>query len=70
MSQSAAPHAARQGSQSVAIAARVMVHAARCSPQNVPSVAKIPKYLLNHAVISQCTVVIATEKTDRPDKLV
>ena len=26
------------------------------------------KYLLNLAVISQCTVVIATEKSDRVDK--
>ncbi|GAI58094.1 unnamed protein product, partial [marine sediment metagenome] len=37
---------------------------------HAPIVAKIPKYLLNHAVISQCTVVIAIEKIDRPDKLV
>jgi len=29
-----------------------------------------PRQMFPHAVISQCTVVIAIEKIDRPDKLV
>jgi len=75
MSQNAAPRAARQGSLSGVVAAITAVPVAtgpgaRCFLRNVPIVAKIPKYLLNHVVISRFTVVIATEKTDRPGKLV
>ena len=37
----------------------------RCSRQLVPSVAKIPKYPLNLAVINRCTVVTAIAKSDQ-----
>jgi len=57
----------RQAKKSVTAVTELPV---RCSPQHVPNVVKIPRYLLNLAVISQCTVVIAIEKIDRPDKLV
>jgi len=59
--------AAKQGSQSATEIAATELHA-RCFPQYAPSVVKTPKYLLNLVVISQCTVVIATEKSDRVDK--
>jgi hypothetical protein len=71
MSLSAVPHAAGQGNQSVTeIAALAMGPDARCSPQYVPSVAKIPRYPLNRAETSRCTVAIATVKSDkvRPGK--
>ncbi len=64
MSPSAVRRAARQGSQNATETA-VTEPNARCFPQHAPSVAKTPKYLLNLAVINQCTVVIATEKSDR-----
>ena len=68
MSQSAAPHAARQESQSVTeTAAAATGPDARCFPRYVPSAAKTPKYPLNLAVISQFTVAIVTVKSDRVD---
>ena len=63
MSPSAAPHAARQGNQSVMEAAATGPDA-RCFPQYVPSVAKILKYPLNLAVIDRFTVAIAIVKSD------
>ena len=47
----------------MAIAARVMVHAARCSPQNAPSAAKTPKYRLNPARVDRYIAAIATVKS-------
>jgi|GEM_PF-6857824 hypothetical protein len=69
MSPSVVRHAVRQGSQN-AMEVATTEHHARCFPQHVPSVAEIPKSLLNPAVISQYTVVIAIEKSDQVDKLV
>ena len=67
MSQSDVPRAARQESQNVTEAV-TMVPDARCSPRYVPSVAKTPKYPLNHAVISRFTAAIATGKSNLVDK--
>lgn len=69
MSPSVAPHAVRQGSQSVPEIVATAPHA-RCFPQHAPSVARILKYPLNLAVIGRCIVAIATEKSDQVDKLV
>ena len=69
MSPSVVRYAVRQGSQN-ALEVVITEHPVRCFPQYVPSVAEIPKYLLNPAVISQYTAVIAIEKSDRVDKLV
>ncbi len=74
MNQNAAPHVARRKRPSeVRVAVVVSVatdHPARCSQRPVPHAGNRPRFLSSLAVISQCTVVIATEKTDRPDKLV
>ena len=67
MSPSAAPHAARQGSQNDTEVAATGPDA-KCFPQYVPSVAKTRKYPLNLAVISRFTVAIATVKSDRVGK--
>jgi len=61
---SAVPRAAVQGSQSATEAAVTDPHA-RCFPQYARSAAKKLKYPSNLAVISQCTVAIATVKSDR-----
>ncbi|MEE9520123.1 MAG: hypothetical protein V3V43_00115 [Dehalococcoidales bacterium] len=65
MSPSAAPRAARQGSQSdtgmVAIARGLN---AKCSPQYVPSVAKTPKCHLSLAKADRSIVEIATVRLE------
>jgi hypothetical protein len=60
-------NAARQGSHNVTevVVVVITVPDVRCSPQYVPSVAKTPKYPLNHAVIDLFIVAIATVKPDR-----
>ena len=58
---------AKPGSQSVTKTV-AMGPDARCSLQYVVSVARIPKYPLNHVVTDQFTAVIATEKPDPVDK--
>ena len=73
MSPSAVPTAVKKGSQSVTKAAAATTatgHSARCFPRHAPSAARTPRYPLSLAVISRFTVAIATEKIDRPDKLV
>ena len=74
MSPSAALRAARQGSQSVTEIAAMEIAAmppdARCFPQHARSVARVPKYPLNLAVISRYIVAIATVKSDRVDNAV
>jgi len=63
MSLSAAPHAASQGNQSV-LEAEATRPNVKCFLQNVLSVAKTPKYLLNLAVVDQCIVAIAIVKSN------
>jgi len=63
MSQSAVPHAARQGNQGVMETA-ITDPDARCFPQHAPSAVKIPKYPLNLAMIDLFIVEIATVKLD------
>ena len=74
MNQNAVPHVARRKRPSEVGAAVVVSVAtaqpARCSQRLVPHAANRPRFLSSLAVISQCTVVIATEKTDRLGKLV
>jgi len=67
-SQSAVPHAARQGRQSDTETAATGPDA-RCFLRHVPSAARIPKYPLNLAVISRFTVAIATVKSDQVDNV-
>ena len=66
MSPSAVPLAVRQGSRSV-MEVVAMGPNAGCSPQHVPSAAKIPRYPSNPAVINRFTVAIATAKSDLTD---
>jgi hypothetical protein len=61
MSPSVAPTVVRNGRQSVVETIAMELHA-RCFPWFVPIVEKIQKYLLNHVVISRCTVATASEK--------
>jgi hypothetical protein len=42
---------------------------ARCSPWFAPIAVRKPKYLLNHAVTSRCTAVIASVNKNQADKL-
>ena len=71
MSPSAVPRAAGQGNQSVTeVAAIAMGPHARCSLQYAPSVAKIPRYLLNRAGTSRYIVAIATAKSESVDNAV
>jgi len=64
MSPSAAPHAARQGSQNDTEIVTTDPDEG-CFRQHAPSVAKIPKYLLNLVLVDRCIVAIATVKSDR-----
>ena len=63
------PSAAEQGKRSaMEVAALAMGPGARCSLRYAPNAAKIPKYPLNRMGTNQCTVAIATAKSDRVDK--
>ena len=65
MTPSAVPHAAKPGSQhATAIVAIAQGLDAKCSPQYVPSVAKTRKYHLSLAKVDQCTVEIATVRSE------
>ena len=64
MSPSAAPHAARQGSQNDTEMTATGPDA-KCFGQHAPSVAKIPRYPLNPVLVDRCIVAIATVKSDR-----
>jgi len=67
MSPNAVLHADRREKQS-GMEAVDTEPGARCSPRYVPSAARILKYPLNHAVIGQSTVAIATAaKSDKLD---
>jgi len=69
MSPSAAPPVARQGNQSgMETVALATDPSGRYSRQNVLSVAKIPKYLLNPAVTNRCIVATATLKSELSDR--
>ena len=64
MSRSAAPHAARQGSQNdTEMATTATVPAAKCFGQHALIVAKIPKYPFNLVLVDQCIAAIATAKS-------
>jgi hypothetical protein len=67
MSLNVAPAVERQGKQSDR---EVVVTGlpAKCSPQHVPSVVRIQRFLSNLEVTGRCTAVIATEKSDRLDR--
>jgi hypothetical protein len=64
MSRNAVPAVGRQGEQSGREIAATGLPA-KCSPRHAPSVVRIPRYLSNLEAIDRCTVVIATEKSDR-----
>ncbi len=71
MRSSAAPHAARQGSQNdTEPAAMATVPTAKCFGQHAPIVEKILKYPLNLVPVDGCTVAIATEKSGFIDSAV
>jgi hypothetical protein len=69
MSRNAVPAVVMQGKQSgreIAVTGLPV----KCSPRHAPSVVRTPRYLSNLETIDRCTVVIATEKSDRPDRTV
>ena len=67
------PHVARKGKHgstetvATAVAMTATGHHAKCSPRDVPSMVKTPKYPLNLAVVDRCIAVIATVKSNRVD---
>ena len=66
---SAVHRAARQEKWSaMEVAALVMGHGVRCSPQYVLSAAKILRYPLNHVETNQCIVAIAIAGSGQVDK--
>ena len=68
MSQSAVPPVARQEKQSVMETVALAIDpSGRCSLQNAPSAARIPRYPLNRVGTSRCTVAIATVKSEPAD---
>ena len=69
MSPSAVLLVARQERRSVMVGIATTGPSGKCSPWCVLSVARTPRYLLNPAVIGQCTVAIAFVKTDRADNI-